>query len=274
MKRTVYYSMAVLCAGMLMAACATTKRTTAVVSLEGEWDIVEVEGKPISVTDGKPLPFIGFNQDTKRIYGNSGCNRMMGTYQVDSTKPGFVRLGQIASTRMACPDMETESRVLAALGKVSSFKAVEGTDKAEGGMQCVMLCADDGHGLMLLEKQQKDGASAAALLDGQWTIKTVNGRPVGKAEQTPFVGFDVAKGLVYGTAGCNNLTGSLVLDEENPEAIDLSKLATTQMLCADMATEDAVLQALRAVVAFRVDADGQLSLYNKERQVLLTLVRR
>ena len=52
------------------------------------------------------MPFIGFDVAQKRIYGNSGCNRMMGSFEADSLKPGTLKFGQIGSTRMMCPDMK------------------------------------------------------------------------------------------------------------------------------------------------------------------------
>lgn len=52
------------------------------------------------------------------------CNRMMGTFMVDSLKPGVLHFGPIAGTRMACPDMTTEQSVLGALEKVNSFEVI------------------------------------------------------------------------------------------------------------------------------------------------------
>ena len=50
------------------------------------------------------FPFIGFDTNTGKVFGNSGCNRMMGSFDVNA-KPGTIDLGAMASTRMACPDM-------------------------------------------------------------------------------------------------------------------------------------------------------------------------
>ena len=94
------------------------------------------------------MPFIGFDVAQKRIYGNSGCNRMMGSFEADSLKPGTLKFGQIGSTRMMCPDMKTEQMVLGALDKVTSFQTV--SDKPD----VITLCNQDGQPLMTLERRR------------------------------------------------------------------------------------------------------------------------
>ena len=69
------------------------------------------------------FPFIGFDTKTGKVYGNSGCNRMMGSFDVNA-KPGTIDLGALGSTRMACPDMTVEKNVLSALGQVKKYKVL------------------------------------------------------------------------------------------------------------------------------------------------------
>ena len=102
MKKIVLKFMAV-CTGALIVSCGSGKNMLSISSLDGEWNITEVDGQQIST---ERMPFIGFDVVQKRIYGNSGCNRMMGTFEADSLKPGALKFGQIGSTRMMCPDMK------------------------------------------------------------------------------------------------------------------------------------------------------------------------
>ena len=76
MKKLVLKMMAV-CAGALIVSCGSGKNMLSVSSLDGEWNITEVDGQKIST---ERMPFIGFDVAQKRIYGNSGCNRMMGRF--------------------------------------------------------------------------------------------------------------------------------------------------------------------------------------------------
>lgn len=270
MKKLIY-SVGIMCLGVMIASCGSSKKTACPASLNGEWNIVEVEGKTISPENEQPVPVIGFDFETKRIYGNSGCNRMMGTFTVDSLKPGILHFGPIAGTRMACPDMTTEQNVLGALEKVNSFEVIS-CDKKEDAACKMALCDKDGNKVVVIEKKEVEKTPVTmASLNGEWLIKTVNGAPVGKSEKIPFIGFDTTEGRVYGTAGCNSINGAIKPDENNPTAIDLGRLATTMMMCADMETETAVLGALNTVKSFNVLEDGTLAFYNADGEEVMTL---
>ena len=164
MRKLVLKFMAV-CTGALIVSCGSGKNMLSISSLDGEWNITEVDGQQIST--GR-MPFIGFDVAQKRIYGNSGCNRMMGSFEADSLKPGALKLGQIGSTRIMCPDMKTEQMVLSALDKVTSFQTV--SDKPE----VISLCNQDGQPLMTLEKKADPEVSLSDL-SGEWAIELVNG---------------------------------------------------------------------------------------------------
>ena len=152
MKKLIY-SVGIMCLGVMIASCGSSKKTACPASLNGEWNIVEVEGKTISPENEQPVPVIGFDFEAKRIYGNSGCNRMMGTFTVDSLKPGVLHFGPIAGTRMACPDMTTEQSVLGALEKVNSFEVIS-CDKKEDAACKVALCDKDGNKVVVIEKKE------------------------------------------------------------------------------------------------------------------------
>lgn len=140
--------LAVVCAGALVAtSCGSGKQALSLSSLNGEWNITEVDGRKLAAEEP---PFIGFDVDQKRIYGNSGCNRMMGTFEADSLKPGVLSFGQIGSTRMMCPDMETETAVLGALEKVKKYETL-----SAGQPEVIALSTEDGQQLLKLEKRQK-----------------------------------------------------------------------------------------------------------------------
>ena len=102
-------------AAILLSSCGTTTKS---VDITGEWNVVSVEGKQVTGN-----PYIGFDTENGRLYGNAGCNRIMGGFEIDSVNPGHIGLTNVASTRMMCPDMETEQKVLEALNEVAGFKS-------------------------------------------------------------------------------------------------------------------------------------------------------
>ena len=119
--KKVLLSICMVSAVFAMSSCGSTKEAASLSSLNGEWNIIEVNGSAIVPAENQELPFIGFDTATGKVYGNSGCNRMMGSIDLNS-KPGTIDMSRLGSTRMACPDMTTEQNVLNALGQVKSYK--------------------------------------------------------------------------------------------------------------------------------------------------------
>lgn len=91
-------------------------------------------------------------------------------------------------------------------------------------------------------------------IGGEWNIVSVNGTEIATqedAENQPFFGFDLEGKMIYGSTGCNRLTGALNIDENN-HTIDLSSTGSTKMMCPDMTTEDAILKAMAATTSYKV----------------------
>ena len=139
MKKTVLKATALLLAGAGMTACGSSKQAVQPVDLTGEWNIVAINGDTVHAAN---KPFIGLDMADKRVYGNAGCNRMMGTFEIDSLNPGKIQFGQIGTTRMICPDMDTENKVLQTLNNVKGYAGTE-----EG----LVLTDTEGNTLMTLE---------------------------------------------------------------------------------------------------------------------------
>ena len=102
---------------LFMTSCRTTKNTMSVASINGEWNIIELNGSVLVPTPNQEFPFIGFDVASGHSYGNSSCNRMMGSFVMNG-KPGEIHFINVGTTRMACPNMTTEQSILAALGKI------------------------------------------------------------------------------------------------------------------------------------------------------------
>ena len=104
---------------MLAAALALVAGTAlaqpATASLENtHWKLTELNGKSIAAMRQEPH-FI-LHPDTRRVSGAGGCNRFIGSYQLNGDQLTF---GQTAGTMMACRDeMETEREFFAALRQV------------------------------------------------------------------------------------------------------------------------------------------------------------
>lgn len=103
------------------------------------------------------------------------------------------------------------------------------------------------------EAASVSGASAVA---GQWSIRTIDGRPL-EGEQPATIAF--AEGRVSGTTGCNRINGTY---EVAGNVVTIGPLATTRMACPPplMARETALLAALTGPLDATAGAGGELTL--------------
>lgn len=91
-------------------------------ALEGhDWELVEADGTPVAPPVGAKRPFLKFDPKEKRAAGFAGCNNFFGDYTLEGAT---LRIGPLASTRRACPDLEMslEKAFLAVLEKTRSWR--------------------------------------------------------------------------------------------------------------------------------------------------------
>ena len=88
--------------------------------LHGEWILDQIGGKPISTMNiqGKDLPYLEIDTKTNRFSGMAGCNRMNGGITFDNN---LLRFSEAAVTRMACPNLELESKFLSLLASGTGY---------------------------------------------------------------------------------------------------------------------------------------------------------
>lgn len=88
--------------------------------LEGSrWVLVQLGDESVIVGQGRPEPYIVLQAATKEIAGHTGCNRLNGGYRIDGDA---LRISEVTTTRMACPDGDLEHRFLNALESVARWR--------------------------------------------------------------------------------------------------------------------------------------------------------
>lgn len=93
-------------------------------SLSGEWLICEVDGHVVPGKHWGPLdstPYIGFDTTTGRVWGCSGCNRLLGSVSVDTLERTLDMGTGMGTTRMLCANMVLEDALLGALTRVRNY---------------------------------------------------------------------------------------------------------------------------------------------------------
>ena len=262
MKKTIVS----LCATALLLSCGSVKNAVTVADINGEWDIIEINGIAVVPAPDQEFPFIGFDANDGRVYGNSGCNRMMGTFGANA-KPGRIDLSQLGSTRMMCPDMTLENNVLSALARVKTYRKLD-----DGNMA---LCGSSKRPIIILKKK---GANELASLDlaGQWYVEEVGGDAVSQEmEKQPFLEFNMEEKRLHGNAGCNIINGQFQLGDQKDgnQMITFGQMISTMMVCPDMEVEGKILKALNAVKSFRKLSDDRIGFYDEKGASLMTLRR-
>ena len=109
------------------------------------------------------------------------------------------------------------------------------------------------------------------MLGGEWNIVSVGKMAVPESADA-FLGFNIAEQLIYGSTGCNQLTGALP-SELNPEIPMFAAMGSTRRMCPDMTVEDALLPTLGQVVDFKVDGD-KLSFLDAAGNTVVSLQKR
>ena len=252
---------AALLAIALASSCGSSKVALQTSALEGEWNIITVNGK--AVTADKDV-YIGLNLKENRVYGCAGCNRIMGDIQVDKDKAGRLSFGQVASTRMLCSDMATEHAVMEALGNVTGYK---GTEKE--------LTLTDGNGIALFTLSKRPAATLASL-DGKWNITKVYDEAVEDIEKTrnmPFLEFNAAEKTLHGNAGCNIVNGGIGQENGKAASLKFDNLLTTMMAGPGMTVEGKVLKAMNKVKSFIVKDEHTAVLLDENGVEALTLTK-
>ena len=133
----------IIAAAIALCSCSATKTTDAAVDLNGEWDIVTVDGTAIDTTKTEFRPTLGFATAKDNVFGCAGCNSISGKAKVDAAKQ-TISFTEIGTTLMLCANMEYEQQILKALESVKGYKAGEG---------CVELTNGSGKAVLQLKKQ-------------------------------------------------------------------------------------------------------------------------
>lgn len=148
MKKYLYLCLAVVGIAVF-ASCKSQKAVVASYSdLDGEWSVVELNGNKLDPDKSNQLIVIDVARN--HLSGNAGCNRMNGSIEYSETRKNIIKFPQVATTRMACPELKGEQEFLEALNKVVRFEA-EGDVKP---VNTIAFYGTDNGKLMVIEKKK------------------------------------------------------------------------------------------------------------------------
>ena len=103
-----------VCLAFILISCGSSKEV--VVDLNGEYQLLEVQGEDLSDQDLS----ISFTPAENRISGETGCNGFSAKYTQENN---VLSVGRAMSTRMYCEGkMETEQKIISSLEDVAKVK--------------------------------------------------------------------------------------------------------------------------------------------------------
>lgn len=104
-------------------------------------------------------------------------------------------------------------------------------------------------------------------------MTNIGGRAITPSDETPFLGFDLNEGNIYGFTGCNRLTGSMNLKKFAAGKPDFSHMGMTRMLCPNDTYESDFMAALDKVRTSEVNGNEML-LKDAHGKTLITLTKK
>ncbi len=244
---------------MFLSSCSTVKNVTEISEIDGEWNIVKVNGTSLSAKSDTELPFIGFDTESGRIYGNSGCNRIMAPLDIHA-RPGSIEFKQAASTMMACPAMDLEKQVLGALSEIKSYQKT--------GKKKLTLRDSSDRPVVVLEK--RFSPMAFAELQGGWHVLSVFSQPLSKRKSS-FIIFDTEEKTIMADTGCKRITGALKKSADGKISLSLSKDLSGKPSCPDSLFEDNLLTAISSARTYGKLDKNKIAFYTSGGTQVLVL---
>lgn len=89
--------------------------------LNGSWQVTAIEEEPVD----NPEMRLVIDVDGGKIHGNTGCNILNGTMDVDMETANTLSFQDIVTTRMACPDPSLQTRLIVALEDAAHARPVD-----------------------------------------------------------------------------------------------------------------------------------------------------
>ena len=259
MSKTMIFGMLVVL--LTLTSCMGIGNSVSLSDLEGEWNVVELAGRPVNT---KQQPFIGFDTHEMRVYGYGGCNRLMGSFEWSDESARMV-MDKLASTMMACPDMAQEKALSHALAQTKKVK--------QGDTDQILLCDSLDNPLAKLSRRYF--LMPLSELQGTWDVVKMNGEALPDSmKNRPFFSLDVMEKTLSGNAGCNQMNGKFKTLEKQSNSVVFLPISSTRMTCPNIETEFEVLAALKEVTTFGMLPNGHVGLFAAGSVQVLELAKR
>jgi heat shock protein HslJ len=223
-----------------------------------QWKLVQLDGLNVQASS---RAYLELDANQTRFTGNTGCNRMFGTVDVQGRRIDFSNIG---TTKMACSDPRVR-RV-----ETGFVRALENADRLRRNGNTLELL-DRNRVVARLNAVAKQGPvdqpGRLDLEDRKWMLESIKGVPIAKAGRGAFLVFDEAKGSAGGNSSCNVFGGQYTA---NNRVLKITDVVATMRACIEdqrMTVEREFLDGLRETNRYSIER-GKLMLYRNNRLLL------
>ncbi|WP_373060101.1 META domain-containing protein [Zunongwangia sp. H14] len=229
------------------AGCNTTKTPNEIhnndpdkeMITKHKWILVKLAEQDIPIN--KAPVYFTLDPEENKVNGFAGCNTFMGGFTLAAGN--HIQFSQIASTRVACPDMEIDEReVLNAFESANDYSITGDT---------LMLKAGRRGTLAIFKKE------IPQITGKYWKLIKLDGQAVKMDENQEKEAYFILKNdnnQVTGFAGCNSFSGNYSLAKGTH--IHFSQIAATMKACPDVnINESEFLNVLQLADNYTLDGD-------------------
>ena len=239
---------------VLFQSCKAKEQPFDPAQLEGYWVLKTLDGQDAKTLFSGALPTIQFDLKEMRVSGTGGCNRYSGAFEL---KNNLLSASKVAATQMACLGENKEGEFLSKLDQPNVISVVNNV---------LTFTSEDGKITLEFEKGEAPVVETVFdKLSGTWNLTEIGEKPVadvfkGEGAKIPSLTFDFDKGLLSGTAGCNNYNAPFVYDNG---LIIVSPARSTKMACQNLAGETQYLNSLIDTIAISFPDANSLLMVKK-----------
>lgn len=122
MKRIVSYLFLGVLATILSSCSSAKQNSSTPTDLSGEWVVTGIKSIVIADVETQSQPAITFDIEKQKASGSLSCNQFFCDIETTSDAPGRIKIHSLASTRMACSNMEVESEMSKALTEANRYE--------------------------------------------------------------------------------------------------------------------------------------------------------
>ena len=119
---------------------------------------------------------------------------------------------------------------------------------------------------------QEEPSTTTTSLNATWKLHTTDGKllQLNEEEERPVIEINVEEKRFSGKGVCNRLFGTIKLGNNN--ALTITEVGSTKMMCPNIALEDIFINALREVKAYRLK-EGELYFLGMDGGELMSFKR-